>query len=430
MKASLSGETDLVIVLPHLGPGGAQKVAILAAQHFQSQGVRVAIVTLLPGKTLAHHLPAEIPWFDLGPAVAATWSDRALQARFSRFLRAWTHRLMSWCVLTGGWPWIEQIAPPGHVGLVQWLVAGVSGAQATLLANLLASTRPRCVLSLLTRTNLLCCQAVWDLPCRLVVSERNDPRLQTQPFPWPRLQHWLWRRADVITANTAGVLEGLRRLHPDRASAMHLLPNPLPLQSIKPGSDCRNGTPTSQRLLAVCRLVPQKGIDLLIRAYSQLNADLRQQWPLQIAGDGPERRALEDLSVECGTAADISFLGFVRDPWELYRPGDVFILPSRFEGMPNALLEAMSRGMAVVVSDASPGPLEVVQHDVTGLVVPRENIKALYVAISRLIAERGLREELGTRAALKVAAHDWSQLDSLWRRTLDLAPAPGTIEQV
>ena len=59
--------TDLSFVMPHLGPGGAQRVAVLAAEHFASQGLRVSIITLLPGKPLAHRLPEGVQVIDLGP---------------------------------------------------------------------------------------------------------------------------------------------------------------------------------------------------------------------------------------------------------------------------------------------------------------------------------------------------------------------------
>ena len=69
----------------------------------------------------------------------------------------------------------------------------------------------------------------------------------------------------------------------------------------------------------------------------------------------------------------MQFLGFRSDPQTFLLQAGVFVLPSRFEGMPNALLEAMAAGLAVVVTDASPGPLEVVEDGVSGLVVPSDD---------------------------------------------------------
>ena len=88
----------LWIVLPHLGPGGAQKVALLAAEHFAALGWRVRVVSLLPDKLQVHRVPAGVALLDLGDAVAAArlgdhW-NRSLMARARRFLRLWLHRLL------------------------------------------------------------------------------------------------------------------------------------------------------------------------------------------------------------------------------------------------------------------------------------------------------------------------------------------------
>jgi len=420
MEPVLPDHCDLVIVLPHLGPGGAQKVALMAADHFIRHGLSVVLVTLLPNKPVAHVLPEGLLWIDLGPKVAETWSDRALTARAARFVKGWSRRLLAWFSLGMAWTVLRSIPPGRFAGLVHWLMTSVSGVQASLLRDLLVRGRPLRVLSLLTRTNLLCCQALWSSSGHLVVSERNDPRLQTQPFPWPRLQSWLWHRADVITANTAGVLAGLKDCYPQRASEFRLLPNPL---VVAPAAVRGSGAPSDRGdhcFLAVCRLVPQKGIDLLVRAYAQLPAPLRAVWPLVVVGDGPDRSLLETLAASLLPAGQVQFLGFQPNPMDFYRSGAVFVLPSRYEGMPNALLEAMGSGLAVIVSDASPGPLELVSHGESGWVVPTEQVELLSDAMQRLAEDNELRLRLGFAAAQLMAAHSWDVLDATWRSALCL----------
>ena len=412
-------QCDLVIVLPHLGPGGAQKVALLAADHFLAAGLKVVLVTLLPDKPRTHALPDGLWWLNLGDAVSAMRSNRALTARAGRFARVWTRRVLAWLIVALSWPWLQKIRPGRHAALVQWLSISLSGAQADLLRALLSAAKPPRVLSLLTKTNLLCCQALWDLPAHLVVSERNDPRLQRLHFPWVQLQPWLWQRADRITANTAGVLAGLQECYPGHAAAMQLLPNPLVVESLpgerKPVRDgCCGG------FLAVCRLVPQKGIDLLIRAYALLPADLRAAWPLTIAGDGPERNGLEQLVDALLLRDQVRFLGFQPNPQPLYRTSAVFVLPSRFEGMPNALLEAMGHGLAVIVSNASPGPLEVVMDGQSGLVFPTEMVEELALAMQLLAQSPDMRERLGVAAQAVTQQQSWTNLDDRWRSVLEL----------
>ena len=416
MTASLPAACDLVIVLPHLGPGGAQKVALMAAEHFLAQGRHVTLVTLLADKPCTHSLPDGLRWVDLGHAVAATRSNRAAMARLWRFSCTWVRRSLAWITLLFGWNVVKRLVPGQAPSFVQWLVTSTSGVQASLLRDLLGAGKPVRVLSLLTRTNLLCCQAMWALPGHLVVSERNDPRLQKQAFPWPRLRSWLWQRADVITANTLGVLEGLQQCHPTMADDMRLLPNPLVVDSLSVHP--LDGPELDPYFLAVCRLVPQKGIDLLIEAYAQLPAPLRETWPLLVAGDGPERGSLETLAASLELQGQVRFLGFQHNPQTLYRRNAVFVLSSRFEGMPNSLLEAMGNGLPVIVSDASPGPLEVVIHDQSGLVVPSEKVTLLSEAMRSMAKDSALRRRLGDAAIEVMHAYSWDKLDSVWTQIL------------
>ncbi len=110
---------DLWIVLPHLGAGGAQKVAMMAASHFSALGYRITVVSLLPDKAPVHRVPAQVRLLDLGEAVTAAqrgdWWDRSLVARSRRFLKLWLPRLTSWFLLITLWPWLRQLrAPPGR----------------------------------------------------------------------------------------------------------------------------------------------------------------------------------------------------------------------------------------------------------------------------------------------------------------------------
>ena len=416
---------DLWLVLPHLGPGGAQKVALLAAQHFASQGLRLRVVTVLPGHPLAHALPPQVEHLDLGPVVELAWrgdhGNRRWTARGRRFLRAQQrrlHRLVAKVGLLMAWPWIVASARPGRLNaaaqLLRWCVQGVSGPQAAVLQKQLDRCRPRRVLALLSRTNMLSCLALWDASTHLVVSERNDPTLQTLPAPWPRLQALLYQRADVVTANTQGVLGALAGL--PGLQRLELLPNPLPARV-----PVERGEPVSQQLrfISVGRLVPQKGLDVLLDARARCTG-AAASWPVELVGDGPERPALERQAEAAGLAAVVQFTGFRPDPQRCLAAAAVFVLPSRFEGMPNALLEAMAAGLAVIVSDASPGPLEVVEHRRTGLVVPVENPIALAAAMDELAADSVLRQRLGAAAQARIAALDWPAIEPIWRSVLAL----------
>ena len=418
MQASESEQRDdLWLVLPHLGPGGAQKVALLAAGFFMAKGWRVRLVTMLPGPDRAHVIPDGLLVTDLAPVVDALWKrdhwNRSLLARGRRFLapKRRLHRLAA-RILMG--PLIGLLEPvrPGlpdwRSQLLRWCVNGIDGPPSWELERLLQHQTPKRVVSLLSRTNMRVCSALWWRECHLVVSERNDLRKQTLVFPWPRFRRLLYRRADVLTANTAGVLDSLTPLF--QARQLALLPNPLPMPVVAAAAGTAGDR---QGFVTVARLVPQKGIDVLISALAQ-SSGAAKDWTLTLVGDGPERERLEQQVQQAGLQDRVQFLGFRPDPQTFLLQAGVFVLPSRFEGMPNALLEAMAAGLAVVVTDASPGPLEVVDDGVSGFVVPADDPQALAAVLETLAGDPELRKRLGFSARETLRQLDWPVVGPIW----------------
>ena len=162
------------------------------------------------------------------------------------------------------------------------------------LRDLLVERQPGRVLALLSKTNILCCAAAWDLPIHLVVSERNDPRRQSMDRFWRWLRCVYYRRADVVTANTEGVLEALQEM--GDWQRLELLPNPLPVGVLHEDAEPSHGA--EREILSVARLVPQKGLDLLLRAFAELDPSLREGWRVTLVGDGPEREQLQCLAAD------------------------------------------------------------------------------------------------------------------------------------
>ena len=413
---------DLWLVLPHLGPGGAQKVALLAARFFAAKGWRVRLVTMLPGPGQAHAIPEGLLVTDLAPAVDALWKrdhwalSPVVSGRRYLALKRLLHRWFARLVMGPLVGLLEPVQPGQRCWrsrLLRWCVEGIDGPPSFELERLLQRHCPRRVVSFLSRTNMRICSAMWWRDCHLVVSERNDLTKQQLPFPWPRFRRLLYRRADVLTANTTGVMDSLVPLF--QARQLALLPNPLPMPVV-PVSVGSAGD--RQGFVSVARLVPQKGIDVLIRALAQTTGAARD-WTLNLVGDGPEREALQRQVQQAGLQEQVQFLGFRSDPQTFLLQAGVFVLPSRFEGMPNALLEAMAAGLAVVVTDASPGPLEVVVDGVSGLVVPSDDPSAIADALDRLAADPLLRKRLGAAARDTLHQSDWPVVGPIWESLVD-----------
>lgn len=158
------------------------------------------------------------------------------------------------------------------------------------------------------------------------------------------------------------------------------------------------GSGRAPRVIFVGRLHPQKGVDVLLRAV----ALLRERRPgmevrYDLVGEGPQKDELVALAGELGVGSVVRFLGNRDDVEALLADADVFVLPSRAEGMSNALLEAMSRGLPVVAA-AVPGNTDVLEHGTTGILVEPDDPERLAEALSEVLDDPDLRERLGRAA--------------------------------
>lgn len=161
-----------------------------------------------------------------------------------------------------------------------------------------------------------------------------------------------------------------------------------------------------QLIIMVGRLWEQKDPGCLVEAYCQLWQQGDPGADLILVGDGDLRQQLQQRVEAAGLQAHVHFLGWRTDTPDLLRASDIFVLPSRWEGMPLAILEAMGTGLPVVVSDI-PGNRHLVEHKQQGLLFSMGDSAALADALSKLIANPGLRTFFGTNARQKVAKkHD------------------------
>jgi glycosyltransferase involved in cell wall biosynthesis/lysophospholipase L1-like esterase len=155
-------------------------------------------------------------------------------------------------------------------------------------------------------------------------------------------------------------------------------------------------------VVASGRLVPRKGGDALIRAFHAAYEDAREARPLLVfLGDGPERPFLEGLAARIGARDNVRFPGFVEDVPRWLAASDVFVLASKIEGLPNALLEALGMGLPCVATKIA-GAEEVIDDGRTGILVPPDDESALAGAIATLLHDEPYRRNIGRAAAEQV----------------------------
>lgn len=144
--------------------------------------------------------------------------------------------------------------------------------------------------------------------------------------------------------------------------------------------------------LYVGRLVALKRLDMLINIWSGIKYSNSSY--LLLVGDGPDRRRLQILAGSRGVADRVHFVGATDNVLPYYQMADIFVLPSLYEGLSVALLEAMACGLCVIVS-GSPGNLSLIQDGINGLVFPVDKPELLSKCLTMAVADPELRRRLG-----------------------------------
>jgi glycosyltransferase involved in cell wall biosynthesis len=330
--------------------GGVERFVCALANHLAQQGMDVAVGTV--------DTPREQVRYPLAPAVrllagAPASAPRDARAAATRAGRAW------------------------HLLRTQWRTGRA-------LARLMRAEQPDAiVLNALTTA----CSTLPFAPLlarRTICCDHNH--FDARSRPWRLLRRCLYPRVAAVVSLTAADAPRFAALNP-RTDVIY---NASALQAEVPA------TPDSMRVLAVGRHVAQKGFDLLLEAWPEvLRACPRAR--LRIVGDGPLRGQAQRLAAQLGIAGSIEWCDPTPRIEQEYRNAAVFVLPSRYEGMPLALLEAQALGVPAVAFDCPTGPAEILADD-TGVLVPALDTAALAHALVHVLGDRGLRERMGHAA--------------------------------
>jgi len=447
----------LAMILPHLGVGGAQRVAAMLANRWANQGLDVHFVTLLDRPEDFYTLdplvgryvlkkPENNKLQGLRREPGAYLSETPQESRIDNFRSTAEQYLQKRHAGSQGSTTILALKS-GDIKSILILVPlislnfarkfmrslakksaeyGIHNASRHIfskfylallrasfwriktLRTLLERLKPDAVVSFLGATNIITIAASQGLTARIVISERNDPARQELESPWQGLRPIIYPLADVVTANSHGALESMAS-YCSKAQLAYV-PNPIVVSQTANGS-------RKNSILFLGRLVPQKAPDILIEAFA-LFAKEYPDWTLQIVGDGPSENELVHQARDQGIADRVIFHGLVKDPIPLLTQSRIFALPSRFEGTPNALLEAMASGLACVVSDASPGPLRLIEHGTNGLVVKTDDPEDLATALGTLARDSLLVEQFGKAACDGIEEFRIDRVAAEWERLL------------
>lgn len=274
------------------------------------------------------------------------------------------------------------------------------------LRQLLYSEMPNVVLSFMTPSNILAIMATRGLPIRCVVSERINPAFYSYGRLFNIARYFFYRKASCVIAQTSQISHWLKK---NTASSVLIIPNFL----IK--DNYHLVMQKTKVILAVGRLDRQKGFDVLISAFAKFNQDF-PGWTILIVGQGPEHDALNEMIYKLNLQMQIKLCGYVEHPFKTFQNASIVVQPSRFEGFPNALLEAMACGFPSIATHEAGEML--IKDGVNGLLIPSDDVHALTKALQRLIENPQLCEMLGKAATGVREAFSEDRVMKLWDKVL------------
>ena len=349
-------------VIASLGAGGAERVMVELCAAWQARGDDVTLLTLDDGAQDFYAVPDGVRRVALNLASRSASAAGAIRANVSR---------------------------------------------TRTLRRAMSDARADVVVSFTDRTNVLVLMAARGLVMPVVVSERIDPRRHDIGSAWSMMRRFVYPSASALVLQTEAVRPWADALvAPARVC---VIPNPVRAVTT-------TNAPAGERtceIVAMGRLVAQKGFDVLIRAFATLAEDF-PEWRLVIYGDGPHRAALESRVTGLDLAARISLPGRTAAPDAAYASASIFVLPSRYEGFPNTLLEAMSQGCACVATNCDSGPADLIAHDRNGLLTPVDDVLSLAHSLSTLMDDATLRTRLGQAATEVQQRYALSRIVASW----------------
>jgi glycosyltransferase involved in cell wall biosynthesis len=240
-------------------------------------------------------------------------------------------------------------------------------------------------------------------PTLLRVATESDVREFAEGRHWKyRLFFWLLRGATVVIAPSVAIKKELLRAGFSDERIV-CFANAVDVNRFRPATPAEKAEAKSALGLSkdiavigtVARLVQRKGIDVLLRAFGIVRHSHRVH--LIVVGDGPLGEELRALAHELRIEDSISWLSFQADPVKWLQAMDVFAFPSRLEGVPNAVLEAMAVGLPIVATTIG-GVVDILEEGRTGFLISPNDPEALAGALDRLLGNAPLRADLGCHA--------------------------------
>jgi len=348
----------IIFVIRYFHPfiGGLEKKALNLANQLIQRGISVEVVTSRFRRNWpAHELIKGVPVSRLPSPRIKVFGALVFLFCLGRYLVKTRH----------------------HYNIVHAFQVGYSSAFAIILGNLLAKK---------TVLNLSGSGSGGDIH-------------RHRRTPWGIMFLILCRLATRIVVLNRQMTKELRTIFYNDDFIV-LIPNGVDLNTYRKNNDCTTlkstlGIGEEKIILYTGRLSQEKGVDFLIHAYATLPVSVLAR--LYILGDGPDRQRLLDLIEQLHLGGRVVMVPGVEDVSSFLQISDIFVMPSRFEGLSNSILEAMACGVPVIATRVT-GNVDLIEDGVTGLLVSPGDVRELAGALATILANPEKGKDLGRRA--------------------------------
>ena len=326
----------VLFFIPSLGPGGAERVVSVLANSFCGLGHQT-VIAMLANNRINYILHNSVKTICL----ADQWQN---------------------CT-SASWRIIKRIQA---------------------IKKIIKSEKPDVVISFMAETNIDVSAALLGCHTPLIVSERNDPSLDPASRLKKLFRNFLYWRPDGFVFQTEDAKHYFK-WHVQKKSTIIL--NPLVSKLPAPFEGERE-----KKIVSVGRLEKQKNYPMLLQAFEKFH-QTKPEYILEIYGEGQEEETLRDIIKQKGLSDSVKLMGFCSEVHERINKAAMYIMSSDYEGLPNALIEAMALGLPCISTDCPcGGPRTLIENGVNGLLVHTDDTNALVKAINDILEDSRFSE--------------------------------------
>jgi GalNAc-alpha-(1->4)-GalNAc-alpha-(1->3)-diNAcBac-PP-undecaprenol alpha-1,4-N-acetyl-D-galactosaminyltransferase len=362
----------ILLVIPTLLGGGAERVVVILSQAFVDKGHDVTIITLSGKDTDFYPLPIGVTRIALDILKDSSNMIDGLRGNFRKSL---------------------------------------------ILRNAVCKLNPDVVISHLNSTNVLTIISLLNSGYPVIVTEHSHPKINLMGPIWTGLRRLTYPYANKVVSVSQGVSDAFDWLPSHLKSVIYnpfrSIPHKPTYIDIPPGADIGK-----KWIISMGRFVHAKGFDILLPAFASIIAK-HQDWQLIILGDGELREELEKLKENLGLSTQAILPGAVKNPFPILQAAKLFVMSSRNEGFPMAPGEALACGLPVISTDCPSGPSEIIRSGIDGILVPTEDVSALAFAMDSLMSNEEQRQRLASFAPEVTARFSLEKIVENWESLIE-----------